>query len=49
MLGFYPTVQTLAAQALLILLALASVVRPALWRPRLSRSSTGTHATPRTT
>ncbi len=49
MLGFYPTIQTLVAQSLLILLALASVARPALRRPHLSNSSTGTHATPHVT
>jgi high-affinity iron transporter len=33
MLGIFPTVQTLAAQALLLLLALGAIFRPSLWRP----------------
>ena len=39
MLGFYPTVQTLAAQGLLILLALASIFRPAIRSRATARSA----------
>jgi len=43
MLGLYPTVQTLAAQALLILLALCALFRPAL---RRVNGAAQTHASP---
>jgi high-affinity iron transporter len=48
MLGFYPTIQTLVAQGLLILLAVASVIRPTL-RQGLSHRATRTEATPHAT
>jgi high-affinity iron transporter len=47
MLGLYPTIQTLAAQGLLILLALAAVFRPALRNREMARRAA--HPTPHAT
>lgn len=43
MLGLYPTVQTLAAQLFLLLLALAAVVRPMLRRVRAAHPEAPSH------
>jgi high-affinity iron transporter len=49
MLGLYPTVQTLAAQLLLLLLALAAVARPMMRRFGAEHSSSPTHPAPHAT